>query len=152
MSTVDLLWALMITEAFGVSARRRLMLARTARGSTRRPLIQISSLALIWTVMFSHGLLAAVLVGACSAADVPMARFGEHAWTLNHDVRTPLCALTLNAQLLALTLTDHQDSKVQEKLHSIERDVRRIKEHIDRLIEAKALAAATEEPEGVQVG
>ena len=40
-STVDLLWALMMTPALGISALRRLILARTDLASIRRPLIQM---------------------------------------------------------------------------------------------------------------
>ena len=67
----------------------------------------------------------------------PLAVVGEAASGLNHDINNPLCSVSLNAQLLLMTLESRLEERFLEKLRSIEANADRIKTLTQRFASTK---------------
>ena len=66
-----------------------------------------------------------------------MALLGEASVTLNHDINNPLCAISLNAQLLSMALATPGDPKLLGRVQAIEEHTHKIHQIVSRLTVAK---------------
>jgi signal transduction histidine kinase len=66
-----------------------------------------------------------------------LATLGEAALQLNHDINNPLCSISLNAQLLLMSLDGRLEESALDKIRSIETNADRIRELTETLTDTK---------------
>jgi signal transduction histidine kinase len=73
-----------------------------------------------------------------------MATFAETVLGIRHDLNNPLCAISLNAQLLGMALADQP--RMADRVRAIEENVRRIQLILQRLATEKHAPIRTPDP------